>query len=439
MADKIVFFIVYIAEALIAYIYFNDNYKIKRTPLTSILVAFGLYILGFCMNIIFSNNVVVNIIAFFIINLLYSKISFDISLKSAILHSSIILAIMSLTELIIETGVSLLLDIPIDAYMHSFASLVVLGIVEKVLYLIICKFISTAFSYKKNNTPNNLKRDFALFLYPLITTVMLLVYSYTSAVYQFSDTINLVFVAVSIISLVFCCLIFIINQKIQIQEKELIELQSEKQKDEINQSFYELLEKKNEEQHILVHDMKHHYSSLRAMNNIEEVRQYLSTVQPEIIEYKYIGKSKNKMLDLILSKYYHICDINNIKFTADVKSCNLSFVNNNDLTSMLGNLLDNAVEAAKGVANAKIRFAARAESSFYVLTIVNSSSHPPKAQGERLFTTKPDTLFHGHGVKSVERTAKKYDGICEWHYEKSDKTFHFNIIFNKNKGINIKP
>lgn len=435
MAEKIVFFIVYIAEALIAYMYFNDNYKIKRKHLTSLFIASGLYILGFCMNTIFGNNFIINMIVFFTINLIYGKISFDISFKSGILHSSILLAIVALTELIIETGASLLLDIPIDAYMHSFSSLVILGIVEKVLYLIICKFISTAFSYKKNNTSNNIKRDFALFLYPLITTVMLLVYSYTSAVYQFSDTINLVFVAVSVISLIFCCLIFIINQKIQIQETQLIELQAENQKKEINQSFYELMDKKNEEQYVLIHDMKHHFSSLENMDTIEEIKKYLSTVNPEMIQYKYIGNSKNKMLDLVLNKYYHMCNINNIEFVADVKSCNLSFLNNTDLTSLVGNLLDNAVEAAKGVKNAKIRFTAKSEGAFYVLTIVNSSSHPPKAQGERLFTTKQDTLFHGYGVKSVERTAKKYDGVCEWHYEASDKTFHFNIIFNKNKGI----
>lgn len=435
MLESIVYFIVYMAEALIAYMYFNDNYKIKRKQVTSVFIAFSLYILGFCMNIIFENNLVVNIIIFLIINIIYSIISFDISIKSCVLHSSILWAIMSLTELIVETGASLLLDIPIDAYMHSFSSLVVLGIVEKVLYLIVCKFISTAFSYKKNNTPNNIKRDFALFLYPLITTIMLLAYSYTSAVYQFSDKINLVFVAVSVIALIFCCFIFVINQKIQLQEKELIELQAENQKNELNKAFYELLEKKNEEHRLFAHDMKHHFKALGDMENMEQIRSYLKDVNAEVAEYKYIGKSKNKMLDMILSRYYMQCENNKISFVADVKSCNLSFIKDNDLSSMLGNLLDNAFEAAKDADNPEIRLAARTDRSFYVLTVVNSSSHPPKAHGDRLFTTKIDTLIHGHGVKSVERTAKKYDGICEWRYEPSDKTFHFNIIFNKNKRL----
>ncbi|MDE5984719.1 MAG: hypothetical protein K2H13_05645, partial [Eubacterium sp.] len=268
MAKQLIFFIVYIIEALIAYMYFNDNYNIKRKHLTSLLIAFCLYSLTFGINVICDNNIAINLIMFFIINLVYCKSSFDITIKNAILHSSILLAIMTVSELIIETGASLLLDIPIDAYKHNFASLVILGTIEKVLYLLICKFISTAFSYKKNNIPNNLKRDFALFLYPIITTIMLLVFSYTSAAYQISDRINFIFTAVSILALIFCCLIFIINQKIQIQENELIELQSEKQKNEINQSFYDLLEKKNEEQRIFVHDMKHHISTLKSIPDI---------------------------------------------------------------------------------------------------------------------------------------------------------------------------
>lgn len=433
MAEQFVFFIVYIIEALIAYIYFDDNYKIKRKNSTSILLALVLYSLGFCMNAICDNNSIVNTVIFLIINLVYCKSSFDISLKSSVLHSSILLAIMVICELIIETGASLLFDIPIDAYKHSFASLVILGTVEKVLYLLICKFISTAFSYKKNNTPNNLKRDFALFLYPVITTIMLLVFSYTSAAYQISDKINFVFIAVSIVSLIFCCLIFIINQKIQIQENKLIELQAEKQKNEMNQSFYILLDKKNEDQRVFVHDMKHHISTLKLMSDIDEIRTYLNEMQPELDEYQYIGKSNNKMLDLILSKYHHICKANNIEFDADVRSCNLSFINDNDLTSMLGNLLDNAVEAAKGADHASIHFAAKNHESFNTLSIINSSCHTPKTRGEKLLTTKTDAAFHGYGVKSVEKTAKKHNGVCEWFYDEVKREFHFSVIFNQSK------
>ena len=112
----------------------------------------------------------------------------------------------------------------------------------------------------------------------------------------------------------------------------------------------------------------------------------------------------------------------------------MSFIAGNDLNSMLSNLLDNAVEAAKDSDGAFIRFTTRKEKNFVILSVVNSTYAVPKSQGEKLITTKKDKAIHGYGLKSIEKSAKKYAGICDWNYNESDKTFHFNIIFN---NINI--
>ena len=244
MAEQIFFFIVYIFGAVIAYIYFYENYKLKLTQTGSFLIATGLYIIGFLFNLVFDNNFIINDIVFLFINILYCKISFNISFKSSIFHSSILLAIMFITEMIVEAGASLLLHIPIDAYKNSLTALVVLGIICKVLYFTVCKIISTAFSYKKNNATNDIKKNLVLFIYPIIITAMLSVILYASATYKFSKTVNFVCITISIISLIFCCIVFIINKNFQKQENELISLQAENQRNEMNQVFYEMLEKR---------------------------------------------------------------------------------------------------------------------------------------------------------------------------------------------------
>ncbi len=367
---------------------------------------------------------------FFIINLLYSYFVFHISFKNSIFHSTILLAIMFITEMIVEATASSILHIPLDAYKESLTALIILGIMSKVLYLVVVKIISIIFSYKKSTITNDVKKNFALFLFPLIITIMLALFLYTSAFYQFTKQMKTVYAIMSVVSLVFCCLIFVINQKIQKQEDELINLQAEAQKNEINKTFYDLLEQKNEDQRVLAHDIKHHLSVINMMENIDDVKTYLAKVRPEFEKWQYIGKSKNKMLDLIISKYSYICETEHISFLADIRSSNLSFIEDNDLASILSNLLDNAVEAARETDNAEIRLVTKREKNFYVLSIVNSSARAPKSHGEKLITTKKDSLFHGYGTKSVERTAKKYDGICHWEYVESDKTFHYNIVFN---------
>ena len=71
------------------------------------------------------------------------------------------------------------------------------------------------------------------------------------------------------------------------------------------------------------------------------------------------------------------------------------------------------------------------EKSFVVLRVVNSCAVAPEANGNLLKTTKNDASVHGYGTKSIRKTAKKYNGICEWHYDETAGNFSFTILFNK--------
>ena len=430
MTNQIFFFLVYIFEAIIAFVYFNENYKLKRTHISAVIILIGLYIAAFVVNIIDHNLNIINDIMFFIINLLFSKLCFDISIKSSIFHSSFLLAVMFLTELVAEAGVSYFLHIPIDAYKNNFAALFIIGTISKTLYLIVCKIISSLFSYK--NTPESYrKKNYILFLYPIIITVTLTTFLYASTKYEFTKTLNLICVMISIVSLLFCCFIFIYNNTIQKQENELINLQSEQQRNEMNQEFYEMLEKKNEEQRILVHDIKHHFAAINSMDNAVDIKNYIADVQPELDEYKYIGKTKNKMFDLVLDRYANICNEKSINFIVDIRASNLDFIEDKDLVSMLSNLLDNAVEATDKIDNPSIRLSTKRDKSFVVLTVVNSCLQKPKADGEKLTTTKSNSSYHGYGIKSIEKTMNKYNGICHWNFDEANREFHFNILFNR--------
>ncbi len=425
------YLIVYIFESIIAYMYFSDNYERKiKTPI-AIMVSLGVYLLGFAVNYFDNNTLVINLVCFFLINLLFCRLSFRISTISGIFHSSILLALMFITEMIVEFAITTILQLPVDAYRDNMATLIIVGIICKVLYLIVSKLISMLFSYKKNNAVNDMKKTFLLFLYPLIITALITLLFYISAIYDLSKQINTICAFLSILSLALCCFIFVYNQILQAQENELISLKAQNEKNEINTTFYHLLEEKNEEQKVFMHDMKHHFSALMSMEDIDKSKEYIKKIQPQLNEYQYIGKTHNKMLDLILDKYSLLCRQDEIKFLVDIRSSNLSFIENSDLVSLLGNLLDNAIEAAKNCSNPQIRITTKSEKNFIILNIINSSSHLPVTNNNRLLTTKLDKSLHGFGTKSVEKTAEKYNGICQWDYDEISKEFHYNILFNK--------
>ena len=427
---QLLFFLVYIFEAIIAFIYYSENYSLKRSNIFTFSLLFGLYIIAYFANILDHNTNYINAIIIFLINLIFSKVCFDISIKSSIFHSSFLLVTMFLTELVTEAGTSYFLHIPIDAYKNSISALIIIGIISKIFYLFVCKLVSSLFSYKIHSE-QEIKNTYVLFIYPIMITATLMTFLYASTKYSFSKGLNLACVIISIVSLVFCCFIFIYNRIVQQQQNELITLQSQNQKNELNNTFYRLLEQKNEEQRVLVHDMKHHLYAINSLSTLEEVNKYIKKLKPNLDNYQFIGNSQNKMLDLILSKYSQICADNNISFSADVRKSNLSFMEDNDLASLLGNLLDNAVEAAKSTDNAMIKFIINRENHFVIISMVNSSFNEPVTHNNKIVSTKTDSTIHGYGIKSIEKTVEKYDGVYEWSYDKDNKEFHFNILFNR--------
>lgn len=364
MAEQLFYLLVYIFEAFIAYIYFLDNFETKFKHYTLMLFSVLIYFVGFAFNYFLNNNFVVNVVLFLIINFVYCIFLFDAKIHNALFHSSILLGIMISTELLTESMATAMFNIPIDAYKNSVYALMVLGLISKTMYLIICKVISSLFAYKKQNSISSFKKSFPLFLYPIMSVAMLAILLYTSYYYTFSEELNFAFVLVSIISLAFSCFIFMYNQNVQQQESELRVLQAEKQKETLNQTFYEILEKKNEEQRIVAHDIKHHFAAINSMDSVGEIKAYLSTVQPQYNKYKFIGKTQNKMFDLVLSKYAHICENENIEFNVDVRVSNLSFIADNDLVSLISNALDNAVEAVKACSKPYINLRTKNDDDF---------------------------------------------------------------------------
>jgi len=202
MNIQIFYLLVYIFEAVIAFMYFSDNYNLRvRTPF-AVLSVLVIYTTGFAINIVGGNNLAINLIGFFAMNLLFCKIAFNISWISGVFHSSILLAIMFISEMIVEFIITTLMRLPVDAYKDNVYTLIIVGIICKVLYLVICKLISYSFSYKKNNAITDMKKTFLLFLFPIIITAMITLLFYISAIYDLSKTINTICAFISIVSYV---------------------------------------------------------------------------------------------------------------------------------------------------------------------------------------------------------------------------------------------
>ena len=116
----------------------------------------------------------------------------------------------------------------------------------------------------------------------------------------------------------------------------------------------------------------------------------------------------------ILSEKGRLAEKQNIIFDAYVEpGIVLDMVEDVDLIAMLGNLLDNALRAAKTYkeeAFVNVRIYMQDIRGFCVLKIVNSYSGDIIMKEDTFISTKKEKGIHGLGIKSVNRMAEKYGG-----------------------------
>ncbi len=100
-----------------------------------------------------------------------------------------------------------------------------------------------------------------------------------------------------------------------------------------------------------------------------------------------------------------------------------------DLSLILGNGLDNAIEACERVAaDPWIRVSTMMREAFFFLEIANSFDGKLNVSPGREFpeTLKEDTKLHGIGLASIRETAGKYCGGVDWHGE--DGVFTLTVM-----------
>lgn len=422
--------VLYVFEFLIAFAFFTRGYE-KRLKSNWSVVKLGILLFVGCSLVFYLfYNVVLNLIMFLVINFIFAIISFKISIKDAVINSILLVTIMFSAEVIIIFVSSSIFKISTDSFKNNLVVYIILSSISKLIYLAFSQFL-LFFINKRKNTKGNVKQFIPLFIFPILTIASSIVFALVS--FKYNVTVNYQ-IAVSIICTVYifvCIFIFIYYQVLADNEAKLSELEAERDFYNINNTYLKILEHQNDELQMLFHDTKHHYLVLNNFENIEDVKAYISKIYPELESKNSIKISSNKILDLILNKYIVLCKQKNIKFNYEVQTANLDYIADSELSVILNNLLDNAVEAALKSNEKQIEFSLRHINNMDLLSVSNSCDVSPKHHNGQLITTKFDTGNHGFGTRIIKKHAKKNNGKYEWFYDGEEHRFHSNILFQR--------
>lgn len=169
-----------------------------------------------------------------------------------------------------------------------------------------------------------------------------------------------------------------------------------------------------EQLRIRAHDLKHQVRILRKGG--KEAEDLLKSLEDDIGDYEGILYTDNQVLNIILQEKWYFCRKHDIKLTTIVNPNAFQGVKNTDLYTMIGNILDNAIEAVLKITDKEKRVISVEVNYKNTLSTFRCDNYflgELRFKNGSLETSKEDKESHGLGLKSIETIAKKYDGQME--------------------------
>lgn len=191
------------------------------------------------------------------------------------------------------------------------------------------------------------------------------------------------------------------------RSKMLIDMKSEQ---------YNMITEKIEKTRKSRHDIHHHINvvyQLAKENKIEQLIEYLE-------EYNKIDSTKepmvycnNSTVDAILNHYILLAKDNGIEVQLNVALPEELKIRDTDLCIVIGNLLENAIEASKKEENKRIKLRINRSNEYICMLVSNLYNGEIKKGHSGYYSRKREFKDTGIGLSSVSAVVEKYDGRME--------------------------
>lgn len=193
-------------------------------------------------------------------------------------------------------------------------------------------------------------------------------------------------------------------------QNQLIALQLRNQ-DEVNNMYLGILS--------LKHDMNNHLHTIFGYMQMQEyakAQEYVRKIVKAVSSIKSFH-SGNAVIDALVGSKTALAEMNNISVVVDLAVPQKLNIPDEDLTVMIGNLYDNAIDANMKLTDVNKRFI-RIKILFdcgnLLILFENATLEQNYISNKGIWvTSKEDNSSHGFGIKNIDRIIKKYEGYCE--------------------------
>ncbi|MBM6897682.1 GHKL domain-containing protein [Pseudoflavonifractor capillosus] len=186
----------------------------------------------------------------------------------------------------------------------------------------------------------------------------------------------------------------------------------------MQQKYYEQLCIQQEETRSLWHDIQKY---LRAAQ-IEDSNEPLKQVQERLDGIACVVDVNNQIVNVILNEYLHVAKKEGIQIEFNIDIPHTLFVTAADLYILIGNTMDNALEACAELSPGHrwISLTLKLHNNVLLYALKNpyAEEHIQRVRGK----------YHGYGLKNVSRCVEKYTGMLS--IESNNGIFQFTAHLN---------
>ena len=389
----------------------------KRKPAAVYLTGGGLYLLSW-LQLTFFSLTWLDAGLFFLVNAAFLLICYTAGPSGAAAYS--VLAVLM-------TAFSQLPAILFALYGREYADAGIhvqtaVDVICLLIYLVLTRLMIRLLS--KYSVGGRRTAPLYFFIHPAVTALLLVLILELCAMVSLSPGYAVFTTAAAALSLASVILTYVFYEKSAAKDSLIRSLDKEVKESKIREEYTTVMACQNDRLSRLIHDEKNHLDAIAAMTDDQRVIDYISSIKDELIVSSAYGNTNNRLLDLIVGKYVILCKDKGLDFSVNIKTSNLDFIDDADLTSLICNVMDNAVEAAAESREKRIELNINKSNGFDLLKCVNTCGRVPDVS-----ESGPGSL-HGNGLKIIRRVSKKYGGDAVWKYDDAAGEFTLSVIFS---------